>query len=396
MQRKILFALSCAILVGAAPVFASPTVTITAPVLDFNTGNAGLDTTLEGYFGESVLRPYLNTMQSEIDSQLAGYGGQEKLAQGFADANMFASRASTLQGYQGYKLFAVSAGFMLGTQLPSSDLDVLQNIGTNFENDPDIYLGAVPALSMINVGVNAGKIMGIFSEDLGDKFDRMYVNMKFGTFGYKYPIDDPSFKGDVDFKTTNFGLGVNYQLVKPVNLLLVKWRGVSVGSGFNIQKNTVSMVSDMDTIVTTYSDNGSGTQVSFDFAFDPDIAVSIEASTFSIPLEVSTAVQLFWFLNVTGGAGIDLAFGNTDINATVDGQLSLRNLVVNGAPGATVGGTPGTVSVDASTKDVKPKFIRPRLSTGIGFSLGPVKIDVPISVYIGDGYSFGITTAFVW
>lgn len=403
MKKKVLFNLVCVTLLCAAlPLFASPTVKITAPVLEFNTGNTVIDTALNNYFVNSTeLTGTINNINTNINNQLSGYGEQTQFAEGFGNANVFASRSSTIQGFQGYKLFSVSTGFMVGAQLPSSDLSELQNIGTNFEKDPDVYLGLVPALSFVNVGVNAGKIVGIFNGDLGDKLDRFYFSLKFGSFNYNYKVEEGDFNGDITLKTGNFGLGVNYQIVKPINLLLVKWRGVSLGSGFTYQKNELTMVPNMDTYtdtLSTYVDTGAplgDVPVSMKMSFDPDIKMGLDISTFTIPLEASTAVQLLGFLNLTGGLGIDLAFGNSTINATASGNISVTDVSVNGVS-SEIGGTPGTVTIDASTKDVNPKFVNPRLSTGIGFSLGPVKIDMPISLYIGSGYAFGVTAAFVW
>ncbi|NMB64484.1 MAG: hypothetical protein GYA16_06395, partial [Spirochaetes bacterium] len=58
--------------------------------------------------------------------------------------------------------------------------------------------------------------------------------------------------------------------------------------------------------------------------------------------------------------------------------------------------TPGNLKVDGSTLGKKPKWARARVMTGIGFNVGPVKIDVPIIYYLDTGAAVGITAGFIW
>lgn len=407
-MKKVIFGLACVALVGlSAPVFATPTVHITAPTLEFNvSGNPNLTNALNTEFGAS--QAYLNTelrkLEASTQKDLEGFGSQDDLAKGFGNANLYASQSSTLQGYQGYKLFSVSSGAMAGIQLPTSDFSKLESSFSNFEKDPDIYLGIAPSMSILNVGINAEKVFGLFAPSLGDKLKNFYFNVKFGGIGYNYSYNDGDTKAKIEMKSGTFGLGVNYQILPGLPSIafgLFKWRGVSLGSGLTYQSNTITMTPTINSISQTYTNDilvGTTTRtVSATIVCAPKMKLEIDSKTFSIPLEATTSAQFLWLFNTNLGAGVDLVFGKSDINATADGTISINNITVPGEVSGyvTAKSQPGSVAIDASTKG-KPSFLRARLMTGLGMNAGPLKIDVPVYFYPGSGYAFGLTAAFVW
>jgi hypothetical protein len=103
-----------------------------------------------------------------------------------------------------------------------------------------------------------------------------------------------------------------------------------------------------------------------------------------------------YFLNIPLGVGVDLAFGKSDIRLGLDSDISLQGSF-NHESGATVyQDKPGSFSVTAGG-DMSPKFFQPKLMTGLGFTLGPVVIDIPVTWYFLDhGASVGVTLGVVW
>jgi hypothetical protein len=157
------------------------------------------------------------------------------------------------------------------------------------------------------------------------------------------------------------------------------------------QTSNTNYNTSLDPIEETISPGGiypDGTVV-----FDPSIEIGLEVSTLTIPLEIYTGIQLLWALNLSVGAGVDLAFGSSEIVLAAIGETDLGGPVAE-FPGVTT--QPGNVTVDGGTKDVGPSFVKPRLLFAVGLSLGPALLEVPITYYFNYGLNAGISLSFVW
>ena len=297
---------------------------------------------------------------------------QKQLALGFANANAFSSRAGTFQGYQGYDLFAVSAGATLGLQLPTSSMGEIGNVISDMEENLDILAG-IGAGSAINVGVHMSIFKFLLPFDILDDF---YVSFKL----MYLPINVSSINLKMKFIT--WGLTVNYQIFNTRKFLagLFMWRGLSAGVGILYNKNTI----DIGVNVLKIPDVG-GLHL-----MDPELTLNLKNETVTIPFDVTTSVRLLWFLNINLGFGIDFNAGETDLSAS-----SISNVAEDSAPTVQV----GTANIATSTKGVKPSPVTPRITTGIGFNLGPVKLDFPLTWYLvpkSAGFSLGMSVLFVW
>jgi hypothetical protein len=117
----------------------------------------------------------------------------------------------------------------------------------------------------------------------------------------------------------------------------------------------------------------------------PGSTLGVDVTVFTIPVDVTTAVQLFYLLNLNLGLGLDFNMGQSDVVVA----LPIR---VNDPAGREI----GSLSIDATTRGVSPSPVRLRLSTGFGLNLGPVKIDVPLTWYLTSGVSAGLSLGAVW
>ncbi|MBN2401281.1 MAG: hypothetical protein JXN64_02675, partial [Spirochaetes bacterium] len=193
-------------------------------------------------------------------------------------------------------------------------------------------------------------------------------------------------------KSTLVGIGANYTYIQTASFLagLVKWRGISFGTGFIYTYNKTDFTIEMDEIEEPISYAGPP-NVNGNLVLDPSFIIGVKSNTYSIPFDVTTSVQLLWALNFTLGIGIDFVFGSTDINLESDGKVYTE---LTGYSGSI---TPGSYNVDASTKNQKPSWIRQRIMTGIGFNILAVKIDVPVIIYPFDSaIAVGVTAGVVW
>ena len=358
MKKLRIILLSCLfIAAGTVSLMARITVTGTAP-----TSSNIPDGTIETPFNNAL---------DETRKTLAKYGDQKDLVLGFANAGVYASQVANQWGYQGYDTFAVTIGTMGGGQLPSASPSGISDEFDKLKDDGDIYLGAAWQMWAAQVGINADFLL-----------DDLYLGVKFGVLSMDV--------GDFNFDSLTFGVLANYQIFeeKEVVLGLIKWRGLSVGSGLIYQKNDTSYALDLDTLESGTFEAATG--YSGTVTLDQSIDLGVETWSMSIPVEVTTAVRLLYFLNLSVGLGADLSFGGSEIILKSGGDTNLTGGLAN------VQETSGNVKIDGGTEGDGPNFIRPRIMAGIGFGVGPVMIDVPVAWYLNSGFSLGLSLGVVW
>jgi hypothetical protein len=370
----------------------------TAPEVEFNASNS--NPLFEQYRAEMQakmnveVKDAFNKTLDTARAQLKGFKNQKKAAEGFANANAYSTNSATFQGFQNYSLFAVGAGLMMGVQAPSTDFSYYETIGDDLRENGDIYAG-MGASASLNVGINAKFLL-----------PGLYLNMKYGAYKDVF--------GDFDMDFSIIGVGANYRLLDTKSMIgLVKWSGLSVGTGFYMQSNKVNMKIVPDAITTPahfreavlagsnpadsankeillaqmgYGKNDSDANV----ILTPEFNMGQDVSTLTIPVDVVTAVSVLWgALNVTAGAGFDFNFGSNEIVLKGESRARITSDTTK------VAFTPATVAIDGSTEN-GPSLTRMRLMTGLGVGLGPVKIDVPLIWYLNSGAAFGVTVAVVW
>ncbi len=142
-----------------------------------------------------------------------------------ANSAVYSNHSSTQRGYQGYDLFALSVGSMIGFQAPSNDPEAYKDLESDLKRDGDINAGANLQAWSCQLGLNTSKYL---VEDL-------YMAFKFGILKYDMSAGEGN-KLDFDYFTV--GLLANYQLVRggSAGLGFLKWRGLSIGSGSSIRK----------------------------------------------------------------------------------------------------------------------------------------------------------------
>ena len=375
-------------------------VTGTAPQVQFQgVSNSAFNSAMKAYFETRMNGEVKAAFQATLDTanaRMSGFGSQQELARGMANANAYASNSATLQGYQNYSLFAVSSGFMLGVQAPSLDPKAYQSLPQDIRKKGDLYAGVGAGFSYLNVGLNCGKFL----------LPNLYLNLKYG--GLSTDLDDFS----MDYKV--LGVGASFAILEPKSIIgLVKWRGLSASTGFYAQMNKLNVTIEADTFTTDahfreavlagatgqdstdkeailtemgYGKGSPDAQVAISPAFD----MGLDVSTYTIPLEVNTAVAFLWgILNVNAGLGLDLNFGDAKI-------------VLAGRSDADIKGNSNKVSFSKAAVNVDggssngPSFARMRAMTGIGLGIGPVKLDIPLIYYVKTGLAAGHTAAVVW
>ena len=223
--------------------------------------------------------------------------------------------------------------------------------GLVIDNDMTLGLGANPN---VQLGLNAKFLV-----------DGLYLGLSFGYF--------PSVglqRFNTDFNMFHIGASAHYQLLKGIDLKVFKWRGLSVGAGYLFQKTHLDI---------GYTLEGAEYSGGIYTVGDPTLSLYVDAVTHTIPIEVNTAIQLLWFLNLNAGIGADIAFGHNTVSMELSAPVSQ-------------GGTPKGTVVAGFGGTAKPTTFNPKVMAGLGFKLGPVVIDIPISYYFAKNNDRGLST----
>lgn len=344
----------------------------------------------------------------ETDPEIEKYSDQPLLAEGFANAGAASAMTGLYRTQHGYKLFSAAYGLGLSFSMPGVDFLEELNSSSFIEDEGDIYAG----LAMHPLNLSA-------SVNLGFLVPGLRVN---GKFGY-YDMKKGTITEDISFNSLSVGAGASYQLIKPKSVPagLIKWHGIVVASGFYYQRNRAEMSFtpneegfESSTPITLGDflnagqiravntadifSGGTGGYTSSSvlglLTTTPEINAKIESSTFTIPLEVSTAVRVLYLLEVMVGAGVDLSFGSGEVSLSAESDVDF-DIAADFEDDITV--TPGRVDVvNKTTAD--PQLIRPRLMTALGLGLGPVRIEFPFIYYFdseGNTFVTGITAGFM-
>ena len=359
MMKRII-ALGFIMFFSVVSVFAVD-IDITLPSI--NTGG-------QAYTGVGGEAAALAQFTDEANDVLSKFDSMNSLLKGMSNASSYAADGATMRNFMGYKLFSIAVGTMVSGHLPSitsySDID---NSVKKIEDAQDLPFGVNAQAITVGVGVNMGFLV-----------DGLYLSGKVGSFAFNI--------NDFDIDMFSCGLFANYQLIKPKSLLLVAWKGLQVGTGFVYYSSDISYKTNVVSVSTdVYITAGQATLV-----YDPEFDAKFSTKGIKVPVDIMTGVRL---------AVVDIAFGlGIDINVWSDSSLTYKaggRTYLENSYGVT--STPGYANVSGGTTGGSADYLKAKAMVGLGVSLGPVKIDVPLTYYFdsdGSGINAGVTGAIVW
>lgn len=366
MKRKIFILLFAAIIN-----FVTLSGASAALIVDAVFSDPDLNSALGGPAG-----PVANSVRTQVEK----YSYVPELTRGFGNANTYASHASTLRGYQGYELFAISVGTMVSVQAPSDDPQFYKDIQDEMDKG-DVHTGVGVTPLVVQAGMNLGFIL-----------EGLYVSFLFGKLHTS--IDSGDFK--IDHNANIIGGHVNYAIFGEKSILArsLLWRGLTIQAGFIHTDNRLEFYNKLDKINQTAT-NVNGTGIDVAYTIDPSVNFELDTKSSVIPVELYTSIRLLWFLNIGVGGGFDYVVASrTDFSLSSAGDVVITSQNPGGPP-SFVGQT-GKITVDADTNGIKSDTYRPKLMANVGFGIGPVFIDMPMSYYLDNGYALGLTAGFAW
>jgi hypothetical protein len=300
-----------------------------------------------------------DAIREKVQERYGKYEKGDELGRGFSNSNALAATSGYMHTGNGYKWLTVAVSTNEGVALDGISFNKFNDdFIEDFKEDGDGYMGV--GVQMINaaVGFNIGHLL---------KWDHgLYLTVKAGTTKFDYK--------DFDFESFNMGFMINYQLIEAKGLgkgHLLKWRGLDVGAGFTYYSSSTKWTIDKLDTIRINNAGGSG----FDFKYDADLHVKAEMSRYIIPVEVSTGVKLT-VLEIFGGIGADFMFGgDNDFSMKSTGKVSLDGY--DNKADSTL-----KMKADGDSDNFKFKY-----TVGVGFSLGPVRIEIPYTQYFDDKFT---------
>lgn len=120
-----------------------------------------------------------------------------------------------------------------------------------------------------------------------------------GSFSKKY--DDYTISGS----SYRGGVLLRYHVINPISLVVVKFLGLSIGTGYAFQRVNFEFArEDTETISVGGFTNAT---------WRSKQTIGFTANSNIFPLQVQTGIQVLFFLNLHAGAGYALAFGETEV-----------------------------------------------------------------------------------
>jgi hypothetical protein len=353
----------------AMPSWAQWKVTGQAPKFDILSGTP--EDTFNNLFQNEVIK--------DIQDQLKDINSSpEKLVRGFANASTYTSTSASQRGYLDYRVAAFTIGPMAGVQLPAEPWRMEEYADSS--DTGDISAGANIQAITAQAGINTGILPFM-------PFKGLYAALKFGAFNYDTG-------DDYRFKTVSLGLLANYQLVRGIKVPAFQWRGISVGAGFVWQRSEIQIEYALNENSYIWDVDSDGDD-DFVVSYRSTVLLNMTGNTFVVPLEVSTAVRLLGFLNITAALGCDIAFGSNKLAVSANTKMDFTPIPSGSYYGAMLTDS-GWLKVEGGGS-MAPNIANPRLSGGIGFTLGSVVLDIPVNWYFAyKGWSAGVTLGFVW
>lgn len=310
-----------------------------------------------GWGLETEVTDKLDSFSSKFRTFFDKYGAAEDISRGLDNAAAFAADGGYLRSALDYKFISVSVSTNGSVILDDSDIDQFLD---EYHDRGDIYAGVGLQAITGSVGINMGYLLGM---DRG-----LYLTLKAGKSSCE--------AGDIEFDSTLFGFMVNYQLVKPAGKAGFGWNGINVGAGLTYYSNDLQWNSEgLGSVSYTWTTGSYERKV----RMKPDMETNVEISGFVLPVEIITGVKALCIFDIFAGLGADIMFGG-ESTLKYDGYGTVS---YNDGTGAGWAAEKGSVSVSGDVEGDKDN-IKFKAVAGLGLALGPVHLELPVTVYFDE------------
>lgn len=304
----------------------------------------GLNPSDPGYMTiKTLVDTELQKIQDEINDGLPS-APPERLMEGMANSSVFAGKGIGTDYASNMKVMLLGVGAGVGADLAKSE---------SVEDGKKTISGVGVAPGLI-IGANLGFMDT--ARILGMDTNRLNVFFNFASYNHKQQISKKvGEESDAKLDMMAFGTNVRYDWIKGNGNKLLGWGGIKFNFGYQYNKTNVMFNSNLSKDVNETT--GSGETVQGTVSGSPQAIINI--ATHSIPISLSTDIQLLYILSLYTGVGADYSWGQ----ARGKGSLNAEQSTLNCSGGVTACATPRDIDVQAaanidSTGKVNPLGFR--------------------------------------
>ena len=275
----------------------------------------------------------IQKVENEINADLPA-GDPKRLMEGMANSQAASGKGVSTDYISHFDTFMVGAGLGLGADLEE-------------DKELDSDLSGIGMMGAVQVGLNMSAIFD--NSFLGLDPKRTTVVANFFTFNLDRDFDENNVKAEM----ISFGFSGTYKWIDGNGNRLFGWDGVRLHTGYQYSSVKFAFSSEINESINETSAEGT---ITGDVIGSPK--ATIESSSHSIPLEISSGVNFLWVMSFYGGLGTDLNIGS----AEGKGDLNANTTQLSCTGGTACGGNPNvdvqaTANIDEKA-EVNPFFLR--------------------------------------
>lgn len=269
----------------------------------------------------------IQKIENDINKDLPS-GPPKKLLEGTANASVMAGKGIGSDYASRMEVALLGVGIGAGADLTKS-------------KDPDSDISGAAVAPGAIIGFNLGfldtkKILGMDTDRLN-----FYVN--FMDYSLKKDLNDKEGKKSAaQIDMTSIGAHFKYDWIQGSGSKWLGWGGVKFHFGYEYNKNDITFQSEINEVIDETDSDGNRIQGTI----KGNPIARINTATHSIPLELSTDVQLLYFLSLYTGVGVDYNFGEAKAKGNLNADESDISCT-NASPGEACTTSP-TIKVQAN------------------------------------------------
>lgn len=307
----------------------------------------------------------IQKVENDINKDLPS-APPERLMEGMANSSVMAGKGIGTDYASNMSVMLIGAGIGAG-----ADLEKDKNT-----DSPASGVGVAPG---VVIGANLGFMDT--ATILGMDTNRLNMYFNFMAYGLEKQVsDDPGKEQNVNLDTMALGWHMRYDWIKGNGSKLLGWGGVKFHFGYEYNHTNIKFKANLnESVDETDSD---GNRIQGTLTGKPE--ATIEATTHSIPLALSTDIQLLYFLSLYTGIGVDANFGSATGKGNLNADESDITCTNGGVGACTVQRdikVQANANIDAEGK-VKPFTSRAFL--GVQFNLPFIRVFVQGDKSLGD------------
>lgn len=275
-----------------------------------------------------VLNQALRDAEAEINKDFPSTENPKRLMQGMANSSVMAGKGIGSDYASNMDVMLIGAGVGVGADLEKDKKTNSDLSGAGIQG------GLVLGTSL--AWMDTEKILGLETNKLS-----VYVNYLGYNLDQKLGDKD---RDEISAKLNSIGFHVRYNWISGKGNKLFGWGGIKVHTGYEYNTTKLTFRSTLSESIN--EDVGGGGTVTGTVNGKP--AATIDVATQSIPLEISTDVQLLYILSLYTGLGVDFNFGKAKGAGNINADPT--TLQYNGTPGPVVqadANIDGTGNVDS-------------------------------------------------